>query len=134
MTACIIQQCDSTGSPPDRSPYLPVPGLVISTSCGVGPLGIDHQLVEKRVFIYSGSSRKKLCPFFPISRNLLQHTPGDFCILFCFCLLQIDPPFLAKKKWEISKDFPLFFALFMFYRSGVLSALSRFFIRDSSNK
>lgn len=76
----IVHQSDPLGAAPYISAHLFIPQIVLRTGGGVRSLGVDHQLFMERVFVKSGSSGEKPCPFLPAPRELCCHLVRHLCI------------------------------------------------------
>ena len=76
----IVHQSDPFGTAPYIPAHLFIPQIVLRTGGGVRSLGVDHQLFMERVFVKSGSSGEKPCPFLPAPRELRCHLLRHLCI------------------------------------------------------
>ena len=76
----IVHQSNPFGTAPYIPAHLFIPQIVLRTGGGVRSLGVDHQLFMERVFVKSGSSGEKPCPFLPAPRELRCHLLRHLCI------------------------------------------------------
>ena len=50
-SAGFVQQSDALGTPAHITVHPAIPDIVVGAGGGIGPLGVDHQLVRKRVLV-----------------------------------------------------------------------------------
>ncbi|OUN68505.1 hypothetical protein B5G12_12585 [Faecalibacterium sp. An58] len=82
--AHIVQQGDALGAAPDIAVHAVVPDVITGAGGGVGPLGIDHELVRVRVLVQPADCRQKARPALPVSGQAAGSVLGELRVVECF--------------------------------------------------
>ena len=91
VSAGFIQQSDAFGAPAHIAVHPIVPDVVVGAGRGIGPLGIDHKLVGKRVLIQPRRGGQVRCPAFPVPGQTVGRSLGKGKIFFGFAWHSISP-------------------------------------------
>ena len=81
----VIQKSNAGRTSAHIATHTLIPQFIICTSCCIGTLGIDQQLLMVGIFVQTGCSCQERCPFLPAScktDSLFIRYPSIF---FCFC-------------------------------------------------
>ena len=93
-SAGFVQQSDALRATPDIAVHPVVPNIIVGAGGGIWALGVDHQLVRKRVLVQPGCGGQVCCPAFPVPGQTIGRALGKGEIFFGFAwhfslLLQI---------------------------------------------
>ena len=98
-SAGFIQQGDALRATPDIAVHPVAPNVKFGAGGGIGPLGVDHQLVRKGVLVQSGCGSQVVCPAFPIPGQAVGCALGKGEIFFGFAWHSVPPfKFMVNKK------------------------------------
>ena len=93
-SAGFVQQGDALGTPAHIAVHPVVPNIIVGAGGGIGALGVDHELVRKRVLVQPGCGGQVVRSAFPGPGQTIRHVLGKGEIFFGFAwhfglLLQI---------------------------------------------
>ncbi|MGA6362503.1 hypothetical protein ACKXF8_10110 [Faecalibacterium prausnitzii] len=93
-SAGFVQQSDALRATPDIAVHPVAPNVKFGAGGGIWALGVDHQLVRKRVLVQPGCGGQVCCPAFPVPGQTIGRALGKGEIFFGFAwhfslLLQI---------------------------------------------
>ncbi|MSC49828.1 hypothetical protein [Faecalibacterium prausnitzii] len=83
-SAGFVQQCNALGTPAHIAVHPVAPNVKFGAGGGIGPLGVDHQLVRKGVLVQSGCGSQVVCPAFPIPGQAVGCALGKCEVFFGF--------------------------------------------------
>ncbi|CBK99532.1 hypothetical protein FP2_21600 [Faecalibacterium prausnitzii L2-6] len=79
-----IQQGDAFGTSAHITVHPVIPDVVVGAGRGIGPLGVDHQLILKAVLVQPGCRGQVRCPAFPIPGQTIGRALGKGKVFFGF--------------------------------------------------
>ncbi|MDU8668538.1 hypothetical protein [Faecalibacterium prausnitzii] len=93
-SAGFIQQGDALRTAPDITVHPVVPDVIVGAGGGIRALGVDHELVGKRVLVQPGCGGQVIRPAFPVPGQAVCRALGKGKVFFGFAwhfglLLQI---------------------------------------------
>ena len=83
-SAGFVQQGDALRATSDIAVHPVVPNIIVSAGGSIGPLGVDHELVGKRVLVQPGCSGQIVRPAFPVSGQAVRRALGKGKVFFGF--------------------------------------------------
>ncbi|HJI05295.1 MAG TPA: hypothetical protein OIM12_00215 [Faecalibacterium prausnitzii] len=83
-SAGFVQQCNALGTPAHIAVHPVAPNVKFGAGGGIGPLGVDHQLVRKGVLVQSGCGGQVVRPAFPVPGQAVRRALGKGEIFFGF--------------------------------------------------
>ena len=83
-SAGFVQQSDALGTPAHIAVHPVVPDVEVGAGGGIRALGVDHELVRKRVLVQPGRSGQVIRPAFPVSGQAVGRALGKGEIFFGF--------------------------------------------------
>ena len=99
VSAGFVQQGDALGATPDIPVHAVVPDVVIGAGCGIGSLGVDHQLVRETVLVQPGCCGQVVRPAFPVPGQSVRRALGKGKVFFGFAWHSVPPfKFMVNKK------------------------------------
>ncbi|MEJ3687253.1 hypothetical protein WF787_05070 [Faecalibacterium sp. HTF-76H] len=90
-SAGFVQQSDALRATPDIAVHPVAPNVKFGAGGGIGPLGVDHQLVCKGVLVQPGCGGQIVRPAFPVSGQAVGRALSKGKIFFGFAWHSVPP-------------------------------------------
>ena len=90
-SAGFIQQGDALGAPAHIAVHPVVPDVKVGAGGGIRALGVDHELVRKRVLVQPGCGGQVVRPAFPVPGQTVRRALGKGEIFFGFAWHSVPP-------------------------------------------
>ena len=97
-SAGFVQQSDALSTPAHITVHPVVPDVKVGAGGGIGPLGVDHQLVCKGVLVQPGCGGQVVRPAFPVPGQAVGCALGKGEIFFGFAWHSVPPFNLVVNK------------------------------------